>query len=325
MHRVIRNIYIAIVTMSGVLSPAAACAQSYPSKPIRFIAGFPAGGPSDIVTRAIAKRMSDILGQPVVVENRSGAGGHIAVESTVKAAADGYTVLLAGSFVTIGLSLNAKLSYDPVRDLAPIGLIARNQYLLVVHPGVPARSVKELISLAKSKPGLLNYGSSGVGAPPHLATELLKTMAGINAVHVPYKGATPAIADLMGGHIDFYIGGIAGLLPSTKSGKLRALAVTGRKRASELPEIPTIAEAALPGYEVDTWFGMVAPAETSRELITRLNGVIVKVVGEPDMQRFLAAQGLEPATSTPEQLGQIIRSEIPKFAKIVKTAGIKPD
>jgi tripartite-type tricarboxylate transporter receptor subunit TctC len=325
MRRVIRNIYIAIVTMSGVLSPAAACAQSYPSKPIRFIAGFPAGGPSDIVTRAIAKRMSDILGQPVVVENRSGAGGHIAVESTVKAAADGYTVLLAGSFVTIGPGLNAKLSYDPVRDLAPIGLIARNQYLLVVHPGVPARSVKELISLAKSKPGLLNYGSSGVGAPPHLATELLKTMAGINAVHVPYKGATPVITDLMGGHIDFYIGGIAGLLPSTKSGKLRALAVTGRKRASELPEIPTIAEAALPGYEVDTWFGMVAPAETSRELITRLNGVIVKVVGEPDMQRFLAAQGLEPATSTPEQLGQIIRSEIPKFAKIVKTAGIKPD
>jgi tripartite-type tricarboxylate transporter receptor subunit TctC len=325
MHRVVRSIYIAIVTVSCLLPPAAACAQSYPSKPIRFIAGFPAGGPSDIVTRAIAKRMSEILGQPVVVENRSGAGGHIAVESTVKAAADGYTLLLAGSFVTIGPSLNAKLSYDPVRDLAPIGLIARNQYLLVVHPGVPAMSVKELIGLAKSKPGLLNYGSSGVGAPPHLATELLKTMAGINAVHVPYKGATPAIADLMGGHIDFYIGGIAGLLPPTKSGRLRALAVTGGKRASELPEIPTIAEAALPGYEVDTWFGMVAPAETSRELITRLNGVIVKVVGEQDMQRFLAAQGLEAATSTPEQLSQIIRSEIPKFAKIVKGAGIKPD
>ncbi|MGZ5137862.1 MAG: tripartite tricarboxylate transporter substrate-binding protein, partial [Burkholderiales bacterium] len=165
----------------------------------------------------------------------------------------------------------------------------------------------------------------GVGAPPHLATELLKTMAGINAVHVAYKGATPAITDLMGGHIDFYIGGISGLLPPVQSGRLRALAVTGRKRSSELPAIPTIAEAALPGYEVDTWFGMVAPAETAKELITRLNGVIVKVVGEPDMQRYLTAQGLEPATSTPAQLGQIIRSEIPKFAGIVKAAGIKPE
>jgi tripartite-type tricarboxylate transporter receptor subunit TctC len=325
MRTAVRSTCIAIVIVSAAVCSAAARSQSYPSKPIRFIAGFPAGGPSDIVTRAIARRMSELLGQPVVVENRAGAGGHIAVETMVKAPADGYTVLLAGSFVTIGPSLNAKLSYDPVRDLAPVGLIARNQYLLVVHPGVPAKSLKELISVAKSKPGLLNYGSSGVGAPPHLATELLKTMAGVNAVHVAYKGATPAITDLIGGHIDFYIGGISGLLPPVKSGRLRALAVTGRKRSSELPEISTIAEAALPGYEVDTWFGMVAPAETAKELITRLNGVIVKVVGEPEMQRYLAAQGLEPATSTPEQLGQIIRSEIPKFAGIVKAAGIKPE
>jgi tripartite-type tricarboxylate transporter receptor subunit TctC len=300
-----------------------AAAQGYPSKPLRFIAGFPAGGPSDIVTRAVAKRMSELLGQPVVVENRAGAGGHIAVEAMVKAPADGYTLLLAGSFVTIGPSLNPKLPYDPVRDIAPIGLIARNQYLLVVHPAVPARNVKELIALAKSRPGQLNYGSSGVGAPPHLATELFKTMAKINAVHVPYQGATPAIAALIGGHVDFYVGGISGLIPQVRSNRLRALGVTGTRRSSELPDVPTIAEAALPGYDISTWFGVVAPAETPKEIVSRLNATLTKIVGEKDMQSYLAAQGLEPATSTPDELGRMIRSEIPKFAQIVKAAGIK--
>lgn len=304
---------------------ANAAAQSYPSKPVRFIAAYPAGGPSDIVTRAVGKRMSEMMGQPVVVENRSGAGGHIAVEGLVKSPPDGHTILLAGSFITIGPSLNAKLSYDPVRDLAPIGLIARSQYLLVVHPGVPARSVKDLIGLARTRPGQLNYGSSGVGAPPHLATELFKTMAKIHAVHVPYKGATPAITDLIGGHIDFYVGGISGLLPHAKSGKLRALAVTGARRSGELPAIPTIAEAALPGYEIVTWFGVVAPAETPKEIVSRLNGLLVKMIGEREMQAYLVAQGLEPATSTPDQFAQLIKTEIPKFARIVKAAGLKAE
>jgi tripartite-type tricarboxylate transporter receptor subunit TctC len=299
--------------------------QAYPAKPVRFIAGFPAGGPSDIVTRAVAKRMSELMGQPVVVENRSGAGGHIAVEAVAKAPPDGYTILLAGSFLTIGPSLNPKLGYDPVRDLAPVALIARNQYLLVVHPAVPARNVKDLIALARSRPGQLNYGSSGVGAPPHLATELLKTMARVNAVHVPYKGATPAIADLIGGHIDFYIGGISGLIPQVRSGKVRALAVTGARRSSELPDVPTIAEAAIPGYDISTWFGVVAPAGTPKEIVARLNATLAKIVGEKDTQSYLAAQGLEPATSTPDELGRIIRDEIPKFARIVKAAGIKAE
>jgi tripartite-type tricarboxylate transporter receptor subunit TctC len=300
-------------------------AQTYPAKPVRFVAGFPAGGPSDIVTRAVAKRMSELMGQPVVVENRAGAGGHIAVEGVAKAPPDGYTILLAGSFLTIGPSLNPKLAYDPVRDIAPIGLIARNQYLLVVHPAVPAKTAKELIALARSRPGQLNYGSSGVGAPPHLATELLKTMARIDAVHVPYKGATPAIADLIGGHVDFYIGGISGLIPQVRSGKLRALAVTGAKRSSELPDVPTIAEAAIPGYDISTWFGVVAPAGTPADIVSRLNTMLVKIVGEKDTQAYLVAQGLEPAASTPEELARIIREEIPKFAKIVKAAGIKPE
>ncbi len=306
-------------------SSAVAQTSAYPVKPVRFIAGFPAGGPSDIVTRAVAKRMSELMGRPVVVENRSGAGGHVAAEALAKAPPDGYTILVAGSFLTIGPSLYTKLPYDPVRDIAPVGLIARNQYLLVVHPAVPARTAKELIALAKSRPGQLNYGSSGVGAPPHLATELMKSMARVDAVHVPYKGATPAIADLVGGHIDFYVGGISGLIPQVRSGRLRALAVTGAKRSSELPDVPTIAEAAIPGYDISTWFGVVAPAGTPMDVVTRLNATLVKIVGEKDTQTYLSAQGLEPATSTPDELGRIIQSEIPRFAKIVKTAGIKPE
>ncbi len=297
----------------------------YPVKPVRFIAGFPAGGPSDIVTRAVARRMAELMGQPVVVENRSGAGGHIAVEALTKASPDGYTILLGGSFLTIGPSLHPKLPYDPVRDIAPIGLIARNQYLLVVHPAVPAKSAQALIALAKRRPGLLNYGSSGVGAPPHLATELMLSMARIEAVHVPYKGATPAIAGLVGGHIDFYVGGISGLIPQVRNSRLRALAVTGAKRSSELPEVPTLAEAAIPGYDISTWFGVVAPAGVGPAVVTRLNTTLVRIVGEREMQTYLTAQGLEPASSTPEELSRIIRSEIPKFAQIVQAAGIKPE
>ena len=317
--------YLLLLLAIGGTPALAQTASPYPVKPVRFIAAFPAGGPSDIVTRAVAKRMSELLGEPVVVENRSGAGGHIAVEALVKSPADGYTILLAGSFVTIGPSLNSKLSYDPVRDLSAVGLIARNQYLLVVHPAVPAHSVKELIALARSRPGQLNYGSSGVGAPPHLATELLKAMARIDAVHVPYKGATPAIADLIGGHIDFYIGGISGLIPHVRSGKLRALAVTGAKRSGELPDVPTIAESALPGYDISTWFGVVAPARTPAEIVSRLNATLVKIVEEKETQTYLVAQGLEPATSTPQEFARLIRDEIPKFAKIVKAAGLKPE
>lgn len=321
----INRLLAAAVTVFSAISAGTVAGQAYPSKPIRFVAAFPAGGPSDIVTRAVGKRMAEIMGQPVVVENRSGAAGHIGAESVARSAPDGYTLLLGGSYLTIGPSLNRKLPYDPVKDLSPVGLVALNQYVLLTHPTVPAKTVKELIRLAKSQPGKLNYGSSGVGAPPHLATELFKTMAGINAVHVPYKGATPALADLIGGHIDFYIGGISGALPHAKSGKLRALAVTGSRRSSQLPEVPTIAEAALPGYEVATWFGLVGPAGISRDIVSKLNAVITKIVGEAEMQAFLVRQGLEPTTNTPAEFAEFIRREIPKFAKIVKAAGLMPE
>ena len=304
---------------------AAAHAQTYPTKPIRFVAAFPAGGPSDIVARAIAKRMSEILGQPVVVENRTGAAGNIGAEFVARSAPDGYTVLLGGSYLTIAPSLYRKLPFDPEKDFAPVGLMVSNQYVLVTHPAVPARTVKELIRLAKARPGELNYASAGIGSPPHLAGELFKTMARINATHVPYKGATPALVDLIGGHIDYYFGGISGAIPHIRTQKVRALAVTGGRRSSQLTEVPTVAEAALPGYEISTWFGMLAPAGTPREIVSRLNSVIVGIVAEPDMKTYLIGQGVDPVTNTPEQFTVFIRNEIPKFARIVAAAGIKPE
>jgi len=303
----------------------AAWGQTYPVRPIRFVAAFPAGGPSDIVARAIGKRMSEVLGQPVVVENRTGAGGNIGAEAVAKSAPDGYTVLLGGSYLTIAPSLYLKLPFDPEKDFAPIGLLVSNQYVLVTHPAVPARNTRELIRLAKSRPGQLNYGSAGIGSPPHLAGELLKTMAGIDANHVPYKGATPALVDLIGGHIDFYFGGVSGALPHIRSGKITALAVTSSRRSSQLPNVPTVAESALPGYDITTWFGLLAAAGTPREIVNRLNSVIVGIVNEPEMKSYLIGQGVDPVTNTPEQFTAYIRGEIPKFAKIVKAAGIKPE
>jgi len=305
--------------------PTAAAGQAYPSKPIRFVAAFPAGGPSDIVSRAIAKRMAEVMGQPVVVENRTGAGGNIGAEFVAKAPPDGYTVLLGGSYVTIAPSLYRKLAFDPVKDFAPIGLIVSNQYVLVVHPSVPAKSVKDLIRVAKAQGGKLNYGSAGIGSPPHLAGELFKTMAGVSAAHVPYKRATPALIDLMGGHIDFYFGGVSGALPHIKSEKVRALGVTSLKRSSQLPQVPTIAEAALPGYDIATWFGLLAPAGTPKDVVGRLNGVITGIVNEPEMKAYLVGQGVDPVTNTPEQFAVFIQGEIPKFAKIIKAAGIQPE
>jgi len=313
-----------IVLISSAVLPVIAAAQPYPSKPIRFVAAFPAGGPSDIVTRAIGKRMAEILGQPVIVENRSGAGGHIGADSVARAAPDGYTLLLGGSYLTIGPSLNKNLPYNPEKDLTKIGLVALNQYVLVTHPSVPVRDVRDLIRLAKARPGQLNYASSGVGAPPHLATELFNSMAKIKAVHIPYKGATPALTDLIAGQVDFYIGGIAGALPLAKSGRLRALAVTGSKRSSQLPDVPTIAEGALPGYEVATWFGVVGPGAMPKSIVDRLNEAVTGIVKESATSRYLASQGLEPTTSTPQEFAEFFRREIPKFAVIVKAAGIEP-
>lgn len=324
MSRVHRALEFAASLALAALS-SLALGEAYPSRPIRFVAAFPAGGPSDIVTRAVSKRMSEILGQPVIVENRAGAGGNIGAEFVARSVPDGYTLLLGGSFVTIAPSLYRKLPFDPVKDFAPVGLIVSNQYLLVVHPSVPATTVKELIRLAKGQPGKMNYASAGIGSPPHLSAELFKTMAGLDIVHVPYKGASPALVDLIGGQVDLYFGGISGVLPHVKTGKLRALAVTGGKRSSQLPEVSTLAEAALPDYEISTWFGVLAPAGTPREVVVRLNSVVTMIVNEAETKSYLIGQGVEPLTNTPGQFAAFIRDEIPKFARIVQAAGIKPE
>ena len=302
-----------------------ALAQAFPTKPIRFIAAFPAGGPSDIVARAMAKRMSEVLGQPVIVDNRTGAGGNIGAEAVAKAPPDGYTVLLGGSYVIIAPALYLKPPFDPIRDFAPIGLIVSNQYVLVTHPSVPARSVRDLIKVAKVQPGKLNYASTGPGSPPRLAGELFKSMAGVDMVNISYKGATPALIDMIGGHIDVYFGGISGTLPPIASNKIRPLAVTSTKRSSQLPEIPTVAEAALPGYDITTWFGLLAPAGTPREIVNKLNAVIIGIVNEKEMTNYLIGQGVDPVTNTPDQFAAYIKNEVPKFAKIVKAAGITPE
>jgi len=302
-----------------------ALAQAFPTKPIRFVAAFPAGGPSDIVARAMAKRMSEVLGQPVIVDNRTGAGGNIGAEAVAKAPPDGYTVLLGGSYVIIAPALYLKPPFDPIRDFAPIGLIVSNQYVLVKHPSVPARSVRDLIKVAKAQPGKLNYASTGPGSPPRLAGELFKSMAGVDMVNISYKGATPALIDMIGGHIDVYFGGISGTLPPIASNKIRPLAVTSTKRSSQLPEIPTVAEAALPGYDITTWFGLLAPAGTPREIVNKLNAVIIGIVNEKEMTNYLIGQGVDPVTTTPDQFAAYIKNEVPKFAKIVKAAGITPE
>ena len=302
-----------------------ALAQAFPTKPIRFVAAFPAGGPSDIVARAMAKRMSEVLGQPVIVDNRTGAGGNIGAEAVAKAPPDGYTVLLGGSYVILAPALYLKPPFDPIRDFAPIGLIVSNQYVLVTHPSVPARSVRDLIKVAKVQPGKLNYASTGPGSPPRLAGELFKSMAGVDMVNISYKGATPALIDMIGGHIDVYFGGISGTLPPIASNKIRPLAVTSTKRSSQLPEIPTVAEAALPGYDITTWFGLLAPAGTPREIVNKLNAVIIGIVNEKEMTNYLIGQGVDPVTNTPDQFAAYIKNEVPKFAKIVKAAGITPE
>ena len=302
-----------------------ALAQAFPTKPIRFVAAFPAGGPSDIVARAMAKRMSEVLGQPVIVDNRTGAGGNIGAEAVAKAPPDGYTVLLGGSYVIIAPALYLKPQFDQIRDFAPIGLIVSNQYVLVTHPSVPARSVRDLIKVAKAQPGKLNYASTGPGSPPRLAGELFKSMAGVDMVNISYKGATPALIDMIGGHIDVYFGGISGTLPPIASNKIRPLAVTSTKRSSQLPEIPTVAEAALPGYDITTWFGLLAPAGTPREIVNKLNAVIIGIVNEKEMTNYLIGQGVDPVTNTPDQFAAYIKNEVPKFAKIVKAAGITPE
>jgi tripartite-type tricarboxylate transporter receptor subunit TctC len=306
--------------------PGLAQAQdAYPSKPIRLILPFPPGGGTDILGRLIAERLSARLGQPVVTDNRGGAGGNLGAEAAARATPDGYTLLLAAPTLAISPSLYAKLSYDPVKDLAPISLVATVPNVLVTHPSVPASTLQEFIALAKAKPGELNFGSGGSGTSNHLGGELFNSVAGVKLVHVPYKGVNLAMNDAMTGNVQLVIIGIPAAAPQIKAGKLRALAVVAPQRSAALPDVPTATEAGLPDFDVTTWYGLLAPAATPRPIIARLNAEILLTMREPELNERLAAMAVDPVTSTPEEFAIYIRQETEKWGAVVRKAGLRAD
>jgi len=301
-----------------------ATAQEYPTKPVRMIVGFAAGGGTDTTARPIAQKLSELFGQQVFVDNRPGAAGNIATDIAAKATPDGYTILMGTvAALSINPSLYANLPFDPERDLAPVTQAVDSTNILSLHQSVPANSVKELIELAKSKS--LNYGSSGVGGTGHLAGELFNLMTGVKLVHVPYKGGAPAMVDLVAGRVELVFATAASAVPHIKAGRIKGIAVTTGKRSALMPELPTIAEAGLAGYEANNWYGLMVPANTPRAIINRLNAETVKVLNMPEVKTFLFNQGLDAAPSTPEEFGAYIRSERTKWAKIVKASGAKAE
>ena len=319
---------LAIVALSTLL-PLAAGAEGYPNKPVRLIVPFPAAGTTDLLARAIAQKLSEALGQQFVVDNRPGAGGNIGSEIVARAAPDGYTLLM-GTVGThaINQSLYAKMPYDNVKDFVPVVLVAGVPNVLVVNPGVPVKSVADLVALAKEKPGMINFASSGNGTSIHLSGELFKTMTGTQITHVPYKGSSPALTDLLGGQVQIMFDNLPSSLPHIKSGKLRAVAVTSSKRAPALPELPTIAESGIPslaGFEASSWFGILAPAGTPRDIVLKINAEANKALQSSDMKEKLLSQGAEAVGNSPEFFADYIRSETVKWAKVVKDSGAKVD
>ena len=315
-----------IAGMCAVLAAAAALplhAQTYPSKPVRFILPFPPGGPTDILGRIIGQKLAPQLGQPVVAENRPGAGGNVGTEYAAKQPADGYAMVLASPSLSISPGLYSKLGYDPVRDFAPISLVAQTPNILLVHPSVPARTLKELVQLAKAHPGKLNFGSGGLGTSNHLGSEMLKGLTGIDMVHVPYKGSNEAMIGMIGGHVDMVVIGVPPTIPHIKAGRVRPLAVLAAQRLPYLPEVPTSKEAGVPNYEVITSYGILAPAGTPREVINRLNAEWIKIAALADTKERMGAAGFEPMTSTPEQYGEFIKTEMVRWAKVIKDANVK--
>jgi tripartite-type tricarboxylate transporter receptor subunit TctC len=322
----LRSISLLCVTL-GCFGFSGAYAQpAYPSKPIRFVVPFPPGGPLDIVARYIGQDLNRAWSQSVLVDNRPGAGGNIGADIVAKAPPDGYTILMgAVSTHAINVTLYSKLPYDPIRDFAPITLVTSVPNVLVMHPSVPARNVKELIALAKARPGQLNFASGSTGSAGHLAGELFKTMAGVDMVHVPYKGAAPAVADLLGGHVSLMFDNLASALPNIKAARVRALAVTTLRRSPFLPDLPTISESGLRGFDIGTWFGVFAPGGTPRDIVTRLNTEIVRILSAASMKERFAPLGAEAMPDTPEAFGALVKSEMAKYAKIVRASGAKVD
>jgi len=322
-----RRAALSLAATLAILTPhAAAAADAYPARPIRFVVAFPPGGGTDIIARSIAQKLAERLAQQVVVDNRPGAGGNIGTDIVAKSAPDGYTMLMGSAGpLAINASLFASMPFDPVRDLAPVTLAASTPNVLVVHPLLKAATVNELIALARARPGGINFASSGHGTPAHLAGELFNSMAGVKMVHVPYKGAAPALADLLGGQVQLMFSTMPPALPHVKDGKLRALAVTSLKRSRATRDLPTVDEAALPGFEANTWHGVVVPAGTPAIIITRLNREIVAILHLHDIVERLSGQGAEALGSTPEEFAAYIRSETVKWAKVVRESGAKAE
>ena len=300
-------------------------AQNYPAKAIRIVIPFPAGGTSDILARAVAQKLTEEWKQQIIIDNRPGAGANIGAEIAAKSPADGYTLFAISTIHCINPSLYSKLNYDPIRDFAPISLIAETSQVLAVHPSLPVKTVKEFIAYAKARPGQLNYSSAGNGSQPHLTAEMFKTQTGIDFVHVPYKGAPPAMVDLLAGQVALTFATAPSAVPHVKSGKIRALGVSTVKRISALPEVPTIAEAGVTGFEAGGSNGLVVPTGTPAAIVERLNTAIVKIVNEPAMRKYLSEQGAEPRTMTPIEYSNYLKSEVAKWAKVVKASGAKID
>ena len=325
MREVSRVVVLVLALLWGAGARAVIAQDYYPSKPIRLVVPFGAGGTTDVLARAIGQRLTEAWGQPVVVENRPGAGGNIGTESVAKSAADGYTMLLISVGFASNPALYSKLPFDPIKDFAPVTLVATTQNVLIVHPSVPARSARELIQLAKSRPGQLNFGSSGTGTSQHLAGELFKSMAGVQMQHVPYRGSAPALTALIGGEVSLMFNNLLTALPHVKAGRLRALAVTSAERSPAAPEIPTMAESGLPGYDVSTWYGLLVPAGTPKEIVARLNAEVVRILNLPELKERLRSQGADVIPSTPDQFAAHIRQEMVKWAQVVRQSGARAD
>jgi tripartite-type tricarboxylate transporter receptor subunit TctC len=301
-------------------------AQDYPVKPVRFVIAFSPGGPSDILTRLIGSKLSESLGQPFIFDNRPGAGGNVAGEIVAKSPADGYTLLMGNnSILATNASLYKNMSFDPVKDLAPVALLASQPNILVVHPSVPVKSVKELIAFAKAHPGQLNYASSGSGAAAHLAAELFKSMAGVSMVHIPYKGASPALVDMLAGQCQVMFATALSVQPYLQSNRLRPLAVSTAKRSRMMPQLPTVAEAGVPGFEATTWHGIVSTGGTPAAVINKLNAEINRILKLPDVNSTLTRQGAEVLGGTSQEFAAYVKAEIPKWTKVVKDSGARPD
>jgi len=319
-----KNAITLLFAGSALLGTGFAAAQSYPARTVRVIVPYAAGGNTDITARAIGGKLAEVFNQQVIVDNRPGGATNIGSELAAKAPPDGYTLFMGGASNAINMSLYARPPYDTLRDFAPVTLCVKGANVLSIHPSLPAKNVKELIALAKTRPGQLNFASSGLGSSNQMAGELLKVMAGINVVHVPYKGNAPALTDTVAGHVHMIFSGVPALVPHIQSGRLRAVAIGSLKRFQAIPEVPTFDESGVKGYEATTWFGLMAPVKTPKEIVARLNGEVTKIIASPEITKRFINDGLEPIGNSQAEFAQFIRDEIAKYAKVIKAADIKP-